>query len=232
MRVTPFSGRLAGALGMALVTAGLAGPASASAADPSAPGAAGVAVAVAARAVTAELAGAPGGILLPIPTKIRLGRWPGRAGPRAAARYFGYPYPHPPACTNGGACVADTWAFYRGQCTSWVAYRLNQLGRIAFTNSYGGKGRWGNAVDWARQARKLGITVNTTPAAGAIAWYASTRPAPDGHVAYVEKVSSATSFVMSEMNYDGKNGFWVHTITTATGDWPTEFIHFASRAAR
>jgi hypothetical protein len=27
------------------------------------------------------------------------------------------------------------------------------------------------------------------------------------------------------MNYDGDNGFWVHTLTVKTGDWPGSFIH-------
>jgi surface antigen len=165
----------------------------------------------------------------PPPTSITVGKWPGKGGTAAAARFYAYPYPHPPACTNGGACVADKWAFYRGQCTSWVAYRLNLLNKIAFTNSYGGRGRWGDAVNWGPRARKLKITVNGTPAAGAVAWYGPTKAAPDGHVAYVEKVNSATSFVMSELNYDSDNGFWVHTITKATGDWPTGFIHFGGR---
>jgi surface antigen len=203
--------RAGGALGLAVLAAGLAVPSAARAAP---------ATADLARLAPARLA--PAGLVL--------GRWPGRAGTAAAGRYYGYPYPHPPACTDGGACVADTWEFYRGQCTSWVAYRLNERSRIRFGNSYGGRGRWGNALHWGPQARKLGIRVNSTPAAGAVAWYSATRAAPDGHVAYVEKVLSPTSIVMSEMNYDADNGFWVHVITRATGDWPTDFIHF--RAAR
>jgi surface antigen len=158
-----------------------------------------------------------------------LGQWPGKAGPPVADRDYGYPYPHPPACTDGGACDADVWAFYRGQCTSWVAYQLNQLNGIPFTNSYGGKGRWGNALNWGPQARSLKIRVTTTPAVGSIAWYGATKAAPDGHVAYVEKVNSPASIVMSEMNYDSDNGFWVHTVTKATGDWPADFIHLADR---
>lgn len=157
---------------------------------------------------------------------LTLGRWPGRAGPGAAARYYGYPYASPPACTHGGACRADRWAFYQGQCTSWVAYRVSAGDKIAFTNSYGGKGSWGNAVHWAAQARKLKIKVNSRPTVGAIAWYGSTKSAPHGHVAYVEKVSSRTSIVISEMNYDADNGFWVHTVTVK-GDWPSAFIHLA-----
>jgi len=163
------------------------------------------------------------------PPPLTLGQWPGRAGTAAAARKFGYPYPHPPACTHGGRCEADKWAFYRGQCTSWVAYRLTERSGVAFSNSYGGPGRWGNAVNWGPRARKLKIKVSETPTVGSIAWYGATKAAPHGHVAYVEKVRSPTSIVMSEMNYDSDNGFWVHTITWATGDWPTSFIHLADR---
>jgi surface antigen len=235
MRVTSLTGRLAiaaGALGLTALTTGLTGTGIAVAGITSTGTAGPVAASTAAAGAAARAARAarPAGVLPPVPTKVTLGQWPGPAGTRAAARFYGYPYPHPPACTDGGKCVADKWAFYRGQCTSWVAYRLNQIGGISFTNHYGGKGRWGDAVRWGRMAKKLGITVNTTPTVGAIAWYSATKPAPDGHVAYVERVNSLTSFVMSEMNYDADNGFWVHTITKATGDWPTEFIHFPDRS--
>jgi surface antigen len=229
MHVTSLTGRLAvaaGALGVTALTSGLTGAGTAIA------GAAIVASPASTAATGPARAQRPAAVLLPIPTKLTLGLWSGPAGTRAAAKYFGYPYPHPPACTDGGACVADKWSFYRGQCTSWVAYRLNQVGGVAFTNSYQTKGRWGDAVRWGPMAKKLGITVNTTPAVGAIAWYSATKAAPDGHVAYVERINSAKSFVMSEMNYDGDNGFYVHTITRTTGDWPTEFIHFASRSTR
>jgi surface antigen len=148
--------------------------------------------------------------------------WPGTAGPGAAYRYFGYPYSDPPACTDGGACRLDEWGMYEGQCTSWVAYRLNELNGIAFTNQYDGEGTWGNASNWGPHARKLGIAVNGTPAVGSVAWYSY------GHVAYVDYVNSPTSVVISEMNYDYDNGFDVRTITTANG-WPTDFIHIADR---
>jgi surface antigen len=60
---------------------------------------------------------------------------------------------------------------------------------------------------------------------GSVAWYQY------GHVAYVEKVISSTSVVISEMNFDNSNGFRVETITNTTnGHWPTAFIHIADRA--
>lgn len=149
------------------------------------------------------------------------GTWLGTSGPVAANRYYGYPDATPSQCTNGGACQVDRWGFYWGQCTSWVAYRLNQLVTgLGFQNNYRGQ-HFGAASNWGYAAQHLGI-YNHTPARGAVAWYSS------GHVAYVEQVNSPTSVVISEMNIDYKNGFRVRTITTASG-WPTGFIHIHDR---
>ena len=163
-----------------------------------------------------------GTFTVPVPT------WPGTTGPSYANKYYGYPYTDPPACTDGGACWGDQWNFIRGQCTSWVAYRLNELNGILFSNTYrlpaGSEKTWGDASNWEAAADAIGITVNGTPALGSVAWYSS------GHVAYVEQVNSPTSVVISEMNYDYDNGFRVRTITTAVGGgWPTAFIHIADR---
>ena len=148
------------------------------------------------------------------------GQWPGTSGPVAAHEKYGYPYPNPPQCTAGGACVADAWLFYQGQCTSWVAYRLNQLNGFGFSNYYGGR-RWGNAGEWDNAAMALGIPLNGTPALGSVAWY-------PGHVAYVEKVVSASEVIISEMNYDFGNGFRVRKVNTSAG-WPAAFIHIHDR---
>ncbi|MGH3224847.1 MAG: CHAP domain-containing protein, partial [Streptosporangiaceae bacterium] len=130
-----------------------------------------------------------------------------------------------------GACVPDQWKFDQGQCTSWVAYRLNELNElngISFTETYRGQS-WGNASTWDTAAKNLKIAVNGTPAIGAVAWWAAAKSnGYQGHVAYVEQVNSPTSVVISEMNYDNDNGFRVRTITTSSG-WPTDFIHIADR---
>ena len=150
-----------------------------------------------------------------------LGTWGGTAGPLHAYEALGYPYPYASQCTAGGACQVDQWNFYKGQCTSWVAYRLDELvPGLGFSNSYRGQ-HWGNASNWGYAAQRLGL-YNHTPARGAVAWYSR------GHVAYVEQVNSPTSVVISEMNIDYKNGFRVRTITTAVG-WPTGFIHIHDR---
>lgn len=146
-------------------------------------------------------------------------------GPQVANQQYGYPYPNSPDCNEygSGGCVADAWLFFQGQCTSWVSYRLNQMNGFAFSNYYGGSGRWGDASGWGGHAGALGIAVNGTPSLGSVAWYSS------GHVAYVEQVNSPTSVVISEMNYDLHNGFRLRTISPGNG-WPNGFIHIRDRS--
>jgi surface antigen len=151
------------------------------------------------------------------PSGIVEGQWPGAFGPALAHERYGYPYPNPPTC----GCEFDIWRFYPGQCTSWVSYRLNQLNAVSFHNFYGGR-RWGHAFEWGSAAQALGIPVNGTPALGSVAWYAS------NHVAYVEQVFSPTEVLVSDMNYDDKNGFRIRRISTSA-DWPTGFIHIKDR---
>lgn len=142
-------------------------------------------------------------------------------GTQQASATYGYPYPNAPDCTEVGSdngCVIDAWRFYQGQCTSWVAYRLNQRSGVPFSNSYAGR-HWGNASNWGGAARAAGIAVNLTPAVGAVAWYAS------NHVGYVEEVRGDGSVVMSEMNRDTHNGFDAATVIRPGNRWPSGFIH-------
>jgi len=144
----------------------------------------------------------------------------GARGTRVAKRSYGYPYRNAPDCPEFGpssrGCVLDRWSFYQGQCTSWVAYRLNQRSKLPFKNDFKGQ-HFGSATNWGNAARRARIAVNGTPAVGAVAWYSY------GHVAYVEQVSPTV--VVSEMNFDYHNGF--RRIKIRPGKhWPTGFIHF------
>lgn len=105
-------------------------------------------------------------------------------------------YPYKNASTSG----VDPWAFYIRQCTSFVAWRLNDAG-IQFHNHMKG-GHFGNAGNWAKNARKLGFTVNKKPAPGAVAqWNAGAfGHSSFGHVAYVTEVKG-DQITIEEYNY-------------------------------
>lgn len=93
-----------------------------------------------------------------------------------------YPYKH--ASPSG----VDRWAFYNRQCTSFVAWRLNDMG-VKFHNHMKG-GRFSHAKKWADNARRLGYKVNKTAKPGAVAqWDAGAYGHSQwGHVAFVVDV--------------------------------------------
>ncbi len=118
----------------------------------------------------------------------------GAQSPVAAAT-GGYPYHDSPSCATGN-CVADEWGFYKRECVSFVAWKLNAINGIAFKNK-APSGIYGNASNWTNRARAEGFSVNTSPAKGAVAWWNF------GHVAWVTSVSSDGSIVhIEEYNYD------------------------------
>jgi surface antigen len=167
--------------------------------------------------------------------------WPGTGqygpsnGSYYAEKYFGYPDPYMTTTTlchsDGSGCIEDKWRFFWGQCTSWVAWRLNELNGVSFNNSYrlpSGK-TWGNADNWWTAAKEAGINYGGTHALGSVAWWPDSQQHDGGHVAYVEKVISSTSIIISEMNYDNLQGFRLVTITKSGGDWPYEFLYIGNR---
>lgn len=99
--------------------------------------------------------------------------------------------------------LVDPWNFYNRECTSFVAWRLNNANRVAFTNQYKGVARWGNAKEWGAVAQRVGIPVNNTPARGAVAWSSA---GTYGHVAWVAAVHGDGTITIEEYNYnwDGK----------------------------
>ena len=112
------------------------------------------------------------------------------------------------------------WRMYAGHnCTNYVAYRMVQSG-LPNTRPWTGAG---NATYWGTSVPKL---TNTTPTVGAVAWWrANQGPAGSaGHVAYVEKVVSADEIIVSQDSWRGD--FSWATITRASGNWPSGFIHF------
>ena len=149
-----------------------------------------------------------------------------------------------PANLGSGWFHADKWNFYVGECTSWVAFRLNLAG-IPFHNQFGGNvsysnnecqglnpappysNRWAHAKYWddrarnwhagARQQTGFDVRVSSQPVVGAVAQWETNHCY--GHVAYVEEVrDNGNTIVVSEQNYrnhsNGRRLEWCMTSTT------------------
>ncbi|ONI83009.1 hypothetical protein ALI144C_18370 [Actinosynnema sp. ALI-1.44] len=136
-----------------------------------------------------------------------------------------YPY-------RGQADTVDRWRMYAGQCTSWVAWRMEQLAGYFHNNGWrnGIQGYWGNAHLWNDNAVRLGYRVDRTPEVGAIAhWEASAGGASDlGHVAYITAVNSTaadgTTVTVQEYNWSVDRGFGTREVPLAA---ISTVIHYA-----
>ncbi|WP_116023868.1 CHAP domain-containing protein [Thermomonospora umbrina] len=123
-----------------------------------------------------------------------------------------YPY------RNGSWHEADPWNFYKRECTSFVAWRMRQLG-VRFHNHYKGV-RWSNANNWDNAARRVGVRVDRRATVGAVAQWNRGR---FGHVAYVSHVGRGT-VTIEEYNRNGGHHYGRRTIRTSQVE---NFIHIA-----
>ena len=120
--------------------------------------------------------------------------------------------------------LVDPWNFYNRECTSFVAWRLNNDVGLAFHNWYRGK-HWGDAAIWRRAALDSGVPVDGVASRGAIAWWAQGSPgSSSGHVAWVIGVTSS-SITVEEYNYVTRGRYDQRTISRTSSKWPTAFIH-------
>ncbi len=116
------------------------------------------------------------------------------------------------------------WSMATGhQCTNYVAY-VESTVNGAPTPTYS----LGNAGSWGTNASANGVTVDTTPAVGSVAWWTDSYHGASslGHVAYVESVNDDGSITVSEDDAGSVGGFEWRTITPSGGYWPYGFIHF------
>lgn len=112
------------------------------------------------------------------------------------------------------------WRMYAGHnCTNYAAYRMIKAG-LPNTRPWSGGG---NATYWGTSMKSI---TNATPRVGSIAWWkAGVSPAgSSGHVAYVERVVSATEIIVSMDSWHGDFS-WAR-VTKATKGWPSGFVHF------
>lgn len=104
--------------------------------------------------------------------------------------------------------IGDAWGFVLRNCTSFVAWRLQERNRMeGFSNSFGGE-HWGNAENWDDVARRLGYRVDHVPAIGAVA---QTDAGRVGHVAWVSAIGPGT-VTIEEYNHAVPGGYGSRTV--------------------
>ncbi|KAK0653157.1 CHAP domain-containing protein [Cercophora newfieldiana] len=101
-----------------------------------------------------------------------------------------YPY-------RGNCGGLDPWKYYKCQCTSFVAWRINERLGVKFHNYYKGP-HWGDAKIWDEAARSSGVKIDNNAVPGSIAQ----TNAGAGHVAWVTKVSGGKVTIEE---YNGNN---------------------------
>lgn len=104
--------------------------------------------------------------------------------------------------------IGDAWGFVLRNCTSFVAWRLQERNRLAgFSNHFRGQ-HWGDAQNWDDVARRLGYRVDSIPAIGAVAQSDAGRV---GHVAWVSDIGPGT-VTIEEYNHATPGGYGVRTV--------------------
>jgi surface antigen len=136
-----------------------------------------------------------------------------------------------PYTTHGYPAAEKTswWRMYPGNnCTNYVAFVESQVFGVS-DPSY----LLGDAYQWAATAAANGVSVDTTPTVGAVAFWGSHALGMGryGHVAVVEAVGPDDSYVdvsQSGMGRadDGYNWERIYAAGSAWETWPDEFIHF------
>ena len=117
-----------------------------------------------------------------------------------------------PVCTSRvwsiNGSIGDSWGFVLRNCTSFVAWRMQERNAMAgFGNQFGGE-HWGNAENWDDVARRLGYRVDSVPAIGAVA---QTDAGRVGHVAWVSAIGPGTVTV-EEYNHAVPGGYGSRTV--------------------
>jgi surface antigen len=110
----------------------------------------------------------------------------------------------------------DRWYYYACQCTSFVAWRINDRLGLNFHNKYKGAA-WGNAESWDEAARQTGVLVDNKPVPGSIA-HTNAGGGGAGHVAWVAAVQG-DSVTIEEYNYVNVEGYSTRTVPASTFDY-------------
>lgn len=125
------------------------------------------------------------------------------------ARGDDYPYRHIPFEED----YIDPWRLYHRQCTSFVAWRLQEINGFLIPGAYG------NAVEWKDRAQREGYRVDQTPALGSIAYWSAGQY---GHVSWVAGIQG-DNVEIEEYNYGNRGNYNRRIVPISQVE---AFIHF------
>lgn len=117
-------------------------------------------------------------------------------------------YPWDDITPGPGVYHVDPFKFYYGECTSFVAWRINrdlgvsENGPWKFANNTGGVNK-GNGAEWKSAWEQLGWKISNKPVPGAVAWWGpggGEGVGDAGHVAYVADVTGDGKVIIEEYN--------------------------------
>lgn len=112
----------------------------------------------------------------------------------------------------GGNPIYGGNGYDYGWCTWHAANRRIQIGRPIPTNL-------GNAISWLKRSQMAGLPTGSVPRAGAVLYHLDIGGL--GHVAYVERINSDGSALVSDMNYPSWGRVTYRTVP------PSDFYKYA-----
>lgn len=123
----------------------------------------------------------------------------------------------------------DDWAFYWGECVSYVAFMIRTHSPHTDFHNLWHDGKWspeeahfGNAKMWDERAKAVGLRVDQTPTVGAVAQHSRNGY---GHVAYITAVHEDGTFDVNEYNHGPRHQFGTRSHVSIPKDFDV-VIHF------
>ena len=131
----------------------------------------------------------------------------GRAGVPGTSAHGKNTYPWDDVTPAPGVYTADPVRFFYGECTSYAAWKVNELmggspTDIIFHNGYGGHIK-GNGGEWKSAWEAAGWTVSNVPQVDSVAWWGPNSGAgvgAAGHVGWVDEITEDGKVIISEYN--------------------------------
>jgi len=139
--------------------------------------------------------------------------------PSVDTNCLSYPYPNSTSPTAG---MGDTWGYGVRNCTSYAAWKINQVYSVSIPSN------WGNASAWDTNASSAGYSVHSPtsykPQVGDLAQWGTEKAGGAGHVAYVWNIEYSGTADLYDYNEATTGAFGTYTTASASEGTPDHYI--------